>query len=70
MDHLLELFHSEHNYDLLDVDIQMLQDLLVVSPPSKFYTVSTMLFLKYGGEMLQSQIACHTFLCLNPPSPL
>ena len=25
MDHLLELFHSEHDDDLLDVDLQMLQ---------------------------------------------
>ena len=24
-DHLLELFHSEHDDDLLDVDLQMLQ---------------------------------------------
>ena len=25
MDHLLELFHSEHDDDLLDVDLHMLQ---------------------------------------------
>ena len=25
MDHLLELFHSEHDDDLLDFDLQMLQ---------------------------------------------
>ena len=25
MDHLLEFFHSEHDEDLLDVDLQMLQ---------------------------------------------
>ena len=25
MDHLLELFHSEHDDDLLDVELQMLQ---------------------------------------------
>ena len=25
MDHLLELFHSKHDDDLLDVDLQMLQ---------------------------------------------
>ena len=25
MNHLLEFFHSEHNEDLLDVDLQMLQ---------------------------------------------
>ena len=33
MDHFLEFFHSEHNDDLLDVDLQMLQDLLVVALP-------------------------------------
>ena len=49
MDHILELFHSEHDDDLLYVDLQMLQDWLVVSPPSKFYTASTVLFHKYGG---------------------
>ena len=26
MNHLLEFFHSEHDEDLLDVDLQMLQD--------------------------------------------
>ena len=25
MDHLLELLHSEHDYDILNVDLQMLQ---------------------------------------------
>ena len=44
MDHLLELFHSEHDEDLLDVDLQIIQDWLVVAPPSIFYTVSTVLF--------------------------
>ena len=48
--YLLELFHSEHDDDLLDIDLQMLQAWLVVAPPSKFYTVSTVLFHKYGGE--------------------
>ena len=40
------------NYDeyFLDVDIQMIQDLLVVSPLSKLYTVSTVLFHKHGGR--------------------
>ena len=33
MDHLLEFFHSEHDDDLLDFDLHMLQDLLVVAPP-------------------------------------
>ena len=49
MDHLLEFFHSEYDEDLLDVDLKMLQDLLVVTPPSKFYTVYTVFFNKYGG---------------------
>ena len=49
MDHLLEFFHSEHDEDLLDVELQMLQAWLVVAPPSKFYTVSTVFFHKYGG---------------------
>ena len=50
MDHILEFFHSEHDENILDVDIHMLQDLLVVSPPSKVYTVSTALFRKHGGS--------------------
>ena len=49
MDHLLEFFQSEHDGDLLDVELQMLQDLLVVAPPSKLYTVSNVLFNKYRG---------------------
>ena len=49
MDHLLELFHSEHDENVLDVDIQMLQSWLVVAPTSKFYTVSIVLFHKYVG---------------------
>ena len=32
MDHLLELFHSEHD-DLPDVDLHILQASLVVAPP-------------------------------------
>ena len=32
MDHLMELFHSEHDEDLLDVDLQILQACLVVAP--------------------------------------
>ena len=45
----MEFFRSKHDNDLLDVDLQMLQDWLVVAPPSKFYTVSTVLFHKDGG---------------------
>ena len=50
MDQLLGFSLSEHNYDLLDVYLYMIQDWLVVATYSKFYTVSTMLFHKYGGE--------------------
>ena len=50
MDHLLQFFHSKHDIYLLDVDLQVFQDRLVVAPPSKFYTVYTVLFHKYGGE--------------------
>ena len=49
MGHLVEFFHWEHDDDLLDVDLQMLQAWLVVAPPSNFYTVSTVLFHKDWG---------------------
>ena len=49
MDHLLEFFQSEHDDDLLDVDLQMLQACLVVAPPTNFYTVSNVLFHKDRG---------------------
>ena len=32
MDHLLELFHLEHDEDLIDVNLQMIQAWLVVAP--------------------------------------
>ena len=32
MFHLLEIFHSEHNDNILDVELQMFQDLLMVAP--------------------------------------
>ena len=49
MDHILEFFHSYHNYDLWDIELHMLQDRLVVPNSSKFYTISTVLFHRYGG---------------------
>ena len=70
MHHLLELFHSEHDEDLLDVDIHVLQDWLVVAPPLKLYTVSTVFFIKIEEQILQSQMASHTFLFLSQPRPL
>ena len=51
MDQILEFFHSEHNDNILNVDLQMPQAWLVVTTSSKIYTVSTVLFHKYGGEV-------------------
>ena len=70
MDHLLELFHSEHDDDILDSDLQMLQYLLVVAPPSEFTHSLLCCFTKTEEQMLQSQILCDTFLCLYQPKPL
>ena len=66
MDNLLELFYSEHDDYLLEVDLQMLWAWLVVAPPSKIYTVSTVLFRRYGGSNFAVKIACLTFLCFLP----
>ena len=30
MEKILQFFHSEHDYDILDIDLQMIQDLLLV----------------------------------------
>ena len=49
MDRLLAFLHSEHDDDILDVDLQMLQTSLVVAPTSNFYTLSTVLFHKDVG---------------------
>ena len=39
----------------------------MVAPSSKFYTVSTMLFHKYGGANVAiKNCICHTFLCFLP----
>ena len=46
MDHLLEFFHSEHDEDLLDIDLHILQAWLLVAPSSKYYIVFTVLFHK------------------------
>ena len=53
MDHILEFFHSYHNDDLWDVELHMLQDRLVVPNSSKFYTISTVLFHRYGGANVE-----------------
>ena len=49
MGHLLGFFYSDHDDNILDIDLHMLQDLLVVPPSSNFYTVYNVLFHKYGG---------------------
>ena len=70
MYHLLELFHSKNDEDLMDVELNMLQALLVVEPNSKIYAVLTVLFYKHGGENFAVKNSYHTFLCLSQPSPL
>ena len=49
MDQLLELFHSNHDDDLLGFDLHMLQDLLVITPSSKNYADFPVMLHKYGG---------------------
>ena len=49
MDQLLELFHSDHDGDIMDVDLQMIPPWLVVSLYSKMYIVSMVLFHNDGG---------------------
>ena len=66
MDHLLILFHSEDNEDILDVDIQMLQDWLVFTSLSKLYNFLLCCFIKMEERMFQSNVAYDTFLvCPN-----
>ena len=48
--HLLEFFQSEHDDDILNFDLHILRYWIVVAPSSKFYTVCTVLFHKYGGK--------------------
>ena len=50
MDHILELFHSIHDDNILDLDLHMIQDWLVVYLSSKYYTFITVLFHKYGSS--------------------
>ena len=66
MDHLLELFNSEHDEDIMDVDLYMLQAWLMVAPPSKLYTVSTVLFYKNGGENVAVKICMSHFSMFVP----
>ena len=50
MDQLLESFHSDHDDNLLDIELRILPYWLVVSPSSNFYTLFTMLFHKCWEE--------------------
>ena len=60
MDHLLEFLHSEHNDYLLGVKLQMIQDLLMVAPPSKCNMLSTVLFHKdLGGNVAVTNCMLH-----------
>ena len=70
MNHLLELLHSEHDDYLLYVDLQMIQSLLVVTPTSIFIQYLLCCFINTEERMLQTQIACHTFICLPQPRNL
>ena len=69
-DHLLEISHSEHDEYILDIDIQILQALLVFAPPSKIYTVSTVLFHKYGGTNVVVKNVMLHFSMFVPARPL
>ena len=60
MEHLLEFFHSEHDDDLLDcdliyVDLQMIQVLLLVSPPSKIIQSILCCFINMEERIFQSK---------------
>ena len=66
MTHILKLFYSLHDDYLLDADLQMIQDLLVVAPPSKIYTLSTVLCHKYGGTNFSIKILISQFSIFVP----
>ena len=66
MDYLLELFYSEHGAYILDVDLQMLQALMVVSPSSKVFTVSNVLLHKDGRENVAVTNGMSHFCMLVP----
>ena len=70
MDHLLEFFHSEHEDDILDVDLQMIQDWLLIDYSSKFYTVSTVFFHNNGEANVAVTNFMSNFLCLSQLIPL
>ena len=54
----------------MDVDLQMIQAWLMVAPPSKCIQYLLCCFINMEDQILHSQIACHTFLCLSQPRTL
>ena len=46
---MMKLFHTNHDNNILNVDLQMLQTRLVLARPSNFYTVSTVFCHKDRG---------------------
>ena len=69
MDQLIELFHSEYDDDLLDVDLQILKTILLVDPSSKIYTVSTVLFNKYEeSNVIVSNGLSHLYISVMTKS--
>ena len=49
---ILELFHSEHDENILNVDLHMIQALIVIVHYKTNYTDSTVFFHKYVGSNL------------------
>ena len=69
MVHLREFLDSEHDADILDVDLQMLQAWLVVAPTSKLNTVSTVLLHKYGRKNVAVKNCMSHFSMFVPTKP-
>ena len=66
MDQFLELSHSENDYDILDVDLQMLPSWLVLNHSSKCIHYLLCFFINTEDKNLLSQITCHIFLYIWP----
>ena len=67
---LLYLFHSEHDDNIFYVDLQTIQDWLVVDTSSKFYTVSTVLFINTKEQTLELPNVYQTFLLSSQPKTM
>ena len=66
MDQLPEFFCSDHDGDILDVDLQMIQYWIVVDTSSNFYTVPIVLFHKYGGVNVSVKNCVSHFYMIVP----